>query len=261
MRTSVVWMAVALWVLGIAVLPGAASSKVWIEVEDPANDDTGDGDYTYPTDPNFGDGGQADLTYFKIETVGEVLRFTLAFRDLVDPWSVGNRLTFVAIAIDNGKGGLEELGHGAFARLAAPAEYVIYCGGGVVELTDADGVVLRSKAAARVDVDTDTLVIDVPIDEIGRPGKRWRYTIAAGLQDDYGAGGIGDFRLVNGEAAQWRGGGGDDLAIDPNVYDLVVRTDRKLLKRLAPETGSQSEILGNYSLEENRLVVLPYIKR
>ena len=35
--------------------------------EDPAGDDTGDGDYTYPTNAAFGELGEADLLEFAIE--------------------------------------------------------------------------------------------------------------------------------------------------------------------------------------------------
>ncbi|GEM_PF-1346817 len=255
---------VILFALAMLVIPGSAGAKVKVllEVEDPAGDDLGDGDYAYPTDAAFGDGGEADLTRFRIEREDKTVRFTLTFRDLVDPWNVGNRLTFAAIAIDSKKGGLEELAHNAFARLAAPAEYVIYYGGETVELTDAEGNVLDVEIVSRVDMETNALVLEVRCCDIGgKPGKKWKYTVAAGLQDDYGGGGIGDFRLVNAEAGQWRGGGGDDLAINPNVYDVLMPKKTKDLRKIGKDLESQSDVLANYSLEENRLAVLPYVKR
>ncbi len=253
---------IGLFSVSLCLLAAPAAAKVLIEVDDPVSDDVGDGDYVYPADTAFGERGQADLTYCKIEQTDDALVFTLGFRNLADPWKVGNRLTFVAIGIDKKKGGVEELGHSAFARLAAPAEYVIYYGGETVELTDAEGQLLESATIVSVDIDANTLAIRVPIDEIGKPGRKWRYTIAAGLQDDYGGGGIGDFRLVNAEAQQWRGGGGDDLAINPNVYDVIMPGKSKTLKKMIGKgIRTQSDVLGNYSLEENRLAVLPYIKK
>ncbi len=261
LRTGIL-IVLALAVFLCPAFAGMASAKVILESADPAKDDVGDGGYLYPTDAAFGEGGEADLTYFKIEEEGKTVRFTLKFRNLVDPWKVGNRLTFVAIGIDSKKGGVEELAHAAFARLEAPAEFVIYYGGETVELTDSEGNVVDVPIENRVDVDANTIVIEVRCCDIGgKPGRKWKYTVAAGLQDDYGGGGIGDFRLVNAAAEQWRGGGGDDLAINPNVYDILVPDDKKQLKNLAPKTGSQAEILGHYSLEENRLAVLPYVTR
>jgi carbohydrate-binding DOMON domain-containing protein len=253
---------IVLVALCLCFLATPAVAKVLIEVEDPPNDDVGNGDYVYPTDGAFAEGGQADLTSCKIEQTDEALVFTLGFRSLVDPWRVGNRLTYVAIGIDTKKGGLEEIGHAAFAKLAAPAEYVIYYGGENVEMTDAEGLALESAIEVKVDLDANTIVIGVPIEEIGKPGKKWKYSIAAGLQDDYGGGGLGDFRLVNAEAEQWRGGGGDDLAINPNVYDVIMpRKAKDLKKMIGKGIQTQADVLGNYSLDENRLAVLPYIKR
>jgi carbohydrate-binding DOMON domain-containing protein len=249
--------------LAVILAGSPAAAKVLLEIADPPNDDTGNGKYLYPTDASFGAGGEADLTLFRVEEDGNKVRFTLGFRDLVDPWRVGNRLTYAVIAVDTGKGGLEELGHNANARLAAPAERVLYYGGETLEMVDGEGNVLETSATVAVDVDQNTVVIEVPESDLGgAPKKGWAYTVAAGLQDDYGGGGLGDFRLVNAAAEQWRGGGGDDLAIDPNLYDLILNPkDKKLLKTLAPRTGTQAEIVGNYSLDENRLAVLPYVKR
>ncbi len=260
LRTGIL-IILALAVLAIPCSAGA-KTKVLLEVEDPAGDDAGDGDYLYPTDEAFGGGGEADLTHFKIEQDDHTVRFTLTFRDLVDPWNVGNRLTYVAIGIDSEKGGLEELGHNAFARLAAPAEHVVYYGGETAEVADAEGNVLDVEVATRVDVEANTVVLEVNSSDIGgKPGKKWKYTVAVGLQDDYGGGGIGDFRLVNAAAEQWRGGGGDDLAINPNIYDVLMPKKTKDLNKIRKGLKTQSDVLANYSLEENRLAVLPYVKR
>jgi hypothetical protein len=81
-----------------------------------------------------------------------------------------------------------------------------------------------------------------------------------GLQDDYGSGGLGDFREVKAEAEEWRGGGGDDLAIDPNVYDIIVPEPKKVLGLFGGKKRSQGEILGCYSLEKAQAVVLPALE-
>ena len=62
------------------------------------------------------------------------------------------------------------------------------------------------------------------------------------------------------EAEEWRGGGGDDLAIDPNIYDIIVPRAKKVLGLFGGKTRSQEEILGSYSLEKAEYAVLPALE-
>jgi len=237
----------------------AGGDEILFQADDPAGDDTGDGDYVYPTHEAFGQGGQADLTGCTISRDEGHLIIELTFRDLVDPWQVGNRLTFAAVAIDTAEGGQEMLGHNAGAYLEHPAELQIFMAGDTCEIIDTGWNALATGALCNADVEKEIIRFTVPLADIGRPTAAWRFTIAAGLQDDYGGGGLGDFRMVETEAGEWRGGGGiDDLDIDPNIYDLILPpgpADRPL----TPEemTAAQEEILGSYSLEKGRYVSLP----
>jgi carbohydrate-binding DOMON domain-containing protein len=103
------------------------------------------------------------------------------------------------------------------------------------------------------------MLLSVPLADIGMPTKRWKYTIAVGLQDDYGAGGLGDFRMVQAVAQQWRGGGGvEDLDINPNIYDLIVpQKPKKVLGLFKGKARTQTEILASYDLEKGNYVILP----
>jgi len=237
----------------------AAGDEILFQADDPAGDDTGDGDYVYPTHEAFGEGGQADLTGCTISRDEGHLIIELFFRDLVDPWQVGNRLTFATVAIDTAEGGQEMLGHNAGAYLEHPAELQIFLAGDTCEIIDTGWNTLATGALCDADVEKEIIRFTVPLADIGTPTQRWRYTIAAGLQDDYGGGGLGDFRMVEAEAEQWRGGGGiDELDIDPNIYDLILSpgpADRPLTAE--EMTAAQEQILGSYSLEEGRYVSLP----
>lgn len=241
-------------------LAPAARAEALAGWEDPAGDDTGDGDYTYPTNPAFGEGGQADILSFGIEKDNGNLTFVFAMRNLVDPWSVGNRLTMVAVAIDTEDGGDEELRHNANVFLEEPSEYQIFAAGEIVEVIDEESERVDIGATVATDIAAGTIRISVPIAQINGASAEWRYTPAAGLQDDYGAGGLGDFRDVKAVCEEWRGGGGDDLAIDPNVYDIIVPKPKKVFGLFGGKERSQGEVLGAYSLEKAEYAILPALE-
>jgi carbohydrate-binding DOMON domain-containing protein len=252
-RGKQIW--ILLLAIAVAALPAAAEELArW---DDPVGDDTGDGDYTYPTNPAFGDGGEADLLSFAIDKDNGSLIFEFKIRHLVDPWNVGNRLTMVAVAIDTDEGGDNELRRNANVLLAAPSEYQVFAGGEVVEVIDAASEPVDVGASVETDIKNGIIRISVPIEGIDGAASDWNFTPAVGLQDDYGAGGLGDFREVKRVAGEWRGGGGDDLAIDPNIYDIIVPQPRKILGLFGGSKRSQADILGSYNLETGKLATIP----
>ncbi len=236
---------------------GAELLSVW---QDPAGDDTGDGDYVYPTNAAFGEGGEADILSFSIEKENGNIIFVFRMRSLVDPWGVGNRLTMVAVAVDTEEGGDKEFRRNANVLLAAPSEYQIFAAGETVAVIDAESELIDIGAVVTTDMKTGIIRISVPIAQMDGAASAWRFTPVAGLQDDYGAGGLGDFREVKVEPEEWRGGGGHDLAIDPNIYDIIVPEAKKVLGIFGGRARSQEEILGAYSLERGEYVVLPALE-
>lgn len=250
-----------IFVLAALVLStSTVAGEVLATWDDPAGDDVGDGDYTYPTNEVFGDGGQADLLSFAIEKDNGNLIFVFTIRNLVDPWDVGNRLTMVAVAIDTEEGGDNELRRNANVLLEQPSEYQIFAAGETVQMIDADSEPVDVGVTVDTDMESGVIRVTVPIDALNGAASDWRYTPAVGLQDDYGAGGLGDFREVKAEAEEWRGGGGDDLAIDPNIYDIIVPEAKKMFGLFGGKERSQEEILGDYSLEEGRMATLPALE-
>ena len=244
-------------VIAVAAAADAELLAVW---EDPVGDDTGDGDYTYPTNAAFGELGQADLLAFAIEKENGNLTFVFRVRNLVDPWGAGNRLTMVAVAIDTQEGGDDELRRNANVRLEAPSEYQVFAAGEEVQVIDANSEPVDVGATVETDIPAGTIRVSVQIDSIDGAASDWLFTPAVGLQDDYGSGGPGDFREVKETTEEWRGGGGCDLAIDPNVYDIVVPEPRKILGLFGGTRMTQIEILSGYSLEQARLAVLPALE-
>ena len=254
------WLALALPCLLCACAVSSASAEVLATWPDPSGDDRGDGDYTYPTNEAFGKGGEADLLSFSIEKTNGDLIFVFRIRTLVDPWDVGNRLTMVAVAVDTEEGGDQELRRNANVMLERPSEYQVFAAGETVEVIDANSERVDVGATVRTDVAHGTIRISVPISRIDGGASDWRFTPAVGLQDDYGAGGLGDFREVKAKAEEWRGGGGTDLSIDPNVYDIVVPPKKKVLGFFGGGQRTQEEILGAYDLEKGKYAVLPAVE-
>ena len=149
---------------------------------------------------------------------------------------------------------------GANVFLEEPSEYQVFAAGEVVEVIDEESERVDIGATVVTDTAAGTIRISVPIAEIDGASAEWRYTPAAGLQDDYGAGGLGDFRDVKATCEEWRGGGGDDLAIDPNVYDIIVPKPKKVFGLFGGKERLQEEILGAYSLETADYAVLPALE-
>jgi carbohydrate-binding DOMON domain-containing protein len=252
-------LAVALGLV-LLVFPALAGAEVLAYWSDPTGDDTGDGDYTYPTHEAFADGGEADLLSFAIEKDNGNLVFEFRIRNLVDPWGVGNRLTMVAVAIDTEEGGDEEFRRNANVLLECPSEYQIFAAGEEVAVIDADSEPVAIGATVVTDVAAGSIRISIPIAEINGAAANWRFTPAAGLQDDYGAGGLGDFREVKAKEEEWRGGGGHDLAIDPNIYDIIVPEPKKVLGIFGGKARAQGDVLGAYSLDTAALAILPALE-
>ncbi|KPL17745.1 MAG: hypothetical protein AMJ92_11090 [candidate division Zixibacteria bacterium SM23_81] len=253
------WLRALVVVIFLAGTLPAAGEQILFQAKDPSGDDTGDGDYVYPTHEAFGQGGQADILSCTISRDEGNFMVQMSFRDLVDPWHVGNRLSFVAIAVDTSEGGDDQLRHNASAYLENSSEFQIFMAGDTCEILDAQGNRVPTEAVCDVDNEKNIMTLTVPQRDIGMPTESWKYTIAVGLQDDYGAGGLGDFRMVEAQAQEWRGGGGvAELDINPNVYDLILPQEpKKVMGLFKGKSKTQEEILGSYNLDKGKYVVLP----
>ena len=176
---------------------GAEVLALW---QDPSGDDTGDGDVHVSDEHRLRHGrrGGHPLVQRSGRTNGDLI-FTFKMRRLVDPWQVGNRLTMVAVAIDTDEGGDAELRRNANVRLGRPSEYQVFAGGETVEVTGAGSERVDIGATVKTDIARGYHRILVPIAGIDGAASDWRFTAVAGLQDDYGAGGLGRLPRCQGE--------------------------------------------------------------
>lgn len=197
---------------------------------DPEDDDRGaNGTQRYPINPLFVD-GIADLRWFEVRTDDDLVYFTIRLQGLTQPgWhpEYGFQLTMLAIAIDQSHDTAVQsrvIGHNSGYILPEGRGYdkLITVGGGV-RVADAEGTVLcefvpETPADAFGSVKSGEIRFALPRNCLGGGFDHWRYTVVSGLQDDHGGAGIGEFRAVFAQPAQWNGGGSEPGV---NWYDVM----------------------------------------
>jgi hypothetical protein len=210
------------------------SATIFIDVGDPAGDDTGilpGSAFSYPQNPLFVK-GSFDLTRLAISFDSADVFFQLRFTALSDPgWhpEYGFQLTYAAIAIDTdgiAGSGSDVIGHNAGVTLPPDRafERLILVGGGV-RVENQSGKILaeyfplpEDSANPLGNASDGTISFALPRALVGTPSHRWKLTVLVGAQDDHGGAGVGEFRTVNREPGEWNGGGKLHPG-DPNIYD------------------------------------------
>jgi len=218
--------------------------------KDAKGDDTGNGNYTYPTNKAVNKG--ADLREFRVTWDSENLYLLIKCDRPGDYWAPYRIIGIDQDGATGGRGGSQvliqgdgEADTGCCGNLkVAPelaCEYVIgifnsYKG----RMWDARGKLIARKAGD--DSDTPGFLIDdfnwnavevaIPLKLIGGSpaGKTWRFIIGTGLQDN------DVLRKVDKEASEWHGGGGETNGSNPYVYDLA-----------GPDKKTQENELNSYA--------------
>jgi carbohydrate-binding DOMON domain-containing protein len=221
---------------GVAQLPVPETGQVqvFLTVDDPTGDDSGPGDYTYPTDPVF-DPGVFDITQFQVARDEEslVFRFDLT-GPLTNPWGSPNGLALqtLDVYIDTGEGGSRMLLPGRNAALSAADAWDIAVWvegweggiyrageGGQPQSVDSDYMVLADTGQSRI-----TLRVPKRALPDGDP-TTWGYLAVVMSQDGFPAAGVWRIRDVDPEASQWRLGGAADDVNHTRIIDLVWPAD------------------------------------
>ncbi|MBI2419342.1 MAG: hypothetical protein HYV28_15860 [Ignavibacteriales bacterium] len=187
--------------------------------------------YSYPTNPNFKP-GILDIQKLSIKEDETNYFFTLKFSTLTNPqWhpEYGFQLTIAGIYIKNGSSGF---GSGALKNTSftfpenRQFNKVIFIGGGL-EVWNAQGEVLASYLPAPEDAklplgstEKNEIYFSLPKSLIGIITKDTQVTVLVGAQDDHGGAGLGEFRKVLIEQAEWNGGGKKHID-EHNVYDFM----------------------------------------
>ncbi len=226
------------WKVGVsaaaAVLltAGAASAQSGVSFKDPANDDNGPGNYTYPTDQVY-KRGSFDMTGFDVDVKGKKADFDVTFNTtLEDPWKMGGGFSvqMVFIFIDNAEGGNKQSPPGTNITFAEGNEWdklIILSPQqqGTVR-TEVDSKMAAQKAAviipSRVKGAGRTISASVDLDQLGAGDpSTWGYQVV--IQSNEGFPDSTDLltRKVNEFEGQHRFGGGTDTDCDPHAIDVL----------------------------------------
>ncbi|MBK9516613.1 MAG: hypothetical protein IPO09_04505 [Anaeromyxobacter sp.] len=251
----------ARWLLAAALLAGGsarADDPGAVTITDPAGDDNGPGEYTYPTDAVYKPGA-FDITEFKVVPKGDTVEFHVSVKSRIeDPWDSvawggnGFSVQMVAIHVDTdhlkGSGVRDGLPgfNVRFAEDEAWDRVVIVSPQGPTRVNSE----VEMKAAAvkdRVVVPKitraagKTLIAVVETKALGGPPlPGWGYQVL--MQSNEGFPAKTDLltRKVNEFEGQHRFGGGTDFDNDPQVLDLLVPAGGDPAKK-------QHELLSKYN--------------
>ncbi len=228
-------------------VPDLTSMTAFLNVDDPANDDTGPGTYTYPQDSVYKP-GNFDILNFQVGSDGESVVFKLTLRGPVDnPWGSPNGLALQTFDIyidqDGGGQGAAVLlpGRNLALQEGYAWDYAITAEGweaGVFKAS-AEGpqrVGQSSEVSILVDPGQQKVTIRVPKTLLGENPESWQYAAMVMSQEGYPSAGVMRIRDGQAAAAQWRFGGIPEGATNyTRIFDLAW-----------PEAGKQEEWLSAY---------------
>lgn len=226
------WKVGATAAAAVLLLAGAASAQSGVSFKDPANDDNGPGNYTYPTDQVY-KRGSFDMTGFDVDAKGKKVDFAVTFNTtLEDPWKMGGGFSvqMVFIFIDNAEGGNKQGPPGTNITFAEGNEWdrmIILSPQpqGTVR-TEVDQKMAALKPAviipSRVKGAGRTISASVDLDQLGGGDpSTWGYQVV--VQSNEGFPDSTDLltRKVNEYEGQHRFGGGTDTDCDPHAIDIL----------------------------------------
>lgn len=250
---------------------GTASAGSVVKLSDPAGDDNGPGNYTYPTDAVYKP-GSFDITEFEVVDNADTVEFKVTVKSRIeDPWDSaawgGNgfsvQMAVIHIDMDHKAGSGHQNGLPGFnVRFAADEGWekaVIISPQGP---TRVNSEIDQKAAALKKDLivpkitraSGKTLIAVVDKKDLGgAPAAGWGYQVL--MQSNEGFPDKGDLltRKVNEFEGQHRFGGGTDYDNDPHVIDLLV-----------PPGQKQADILSKWNKDANEpkpedLCVVPLV--
>jgi len=233
----------------LAVLPTLVQGKEIFVMNDPVDDDTGPGSYSYPTNSVFSGGGLFDLVRYAVIDGDDRWQFAFDFRQLPNPWNgpQGFSHPLIFLYLDRIAGGsVAAHEDGAAAQVtfdpAHPWDTFIKVAGWPAygrHLWTASG-----EGPTLIDVASDPkrgrVIVTVPKSVLPDVAG-WHYVLIAS-QDGYGANHV---RPIGESAGVWTGGGSTDPSWTPQLYDLLEpmgHLQQDMLASFVPDT-SYAEVL------------------
>jgi hypothetical protein len=228
---------------------------IWNDARD---DDVGDGDYVYPTDPSFEE-GCFDLLEFRVAVDSESINFLLEFDSIETPDDPPRGFVdqFIEILIDTDRDGTGRTDTLRDARLKLDHsnawEYAIWFDGffeGGIE--DEEGAFISDELSVVGNPDENIIEFSIPAKDLPPfdiipDFERWGYVVLVGGHDNEAIfpderGVRSGFLEVNTIPSDFTGGGGlDHYGADSNIYDIAF-------------AAPQEYHLNNYEYLEEHLV-------
>ncbi|WP_079254988.1 glycoside hydrolase family 97 catalytic domain-containing protein [Halococcus hamelinensis] len=223
----------------VAVAPGEEIATF----SDPSGDDTGPGEYVYPTDGAFEDGAFDLLSFGAYETDTEYL-FSFEVANLYDTFggSFSPHYFIVYLRDPTVSGGrtttLDDLN--VTAEFESPWQYRVDASGFGAGVTDASGTTLGTPETF-VDFATNTVTVRVAKNQLSGLNTSNLEVVPV-----VGSEATGSFRAIEVEAGQYVFGGAKEGAVEnaPRIIDL-----------LTPSDASQTDVL---AYDETSRAVLPF---
>jgi glucoamylase len=166
------------------VLPGA----LLLDVADPDGDDTGPGNYAYPTFAGFRPGA-FDIQRFQVFDSGENVTFRLRTRDLSETFGspLGAQLVDVYVRVPGASTTSTAAAHPLRNFAIAPAfawSRLIQVQGFGQRYVDASGNTLGTVSVSANPI-SRFIVFSVPKASLGTPGSGWGFTVVLAGQDGF----------------------------------------------------------------------------
>ena len=217
----------------VLVLPDLGTTTIFLEVEDPLNDDYGPGSYTYPGDAVFS-GGNFDITLFQAGYDDENIVFRFSMQGAVEnPWDSPNGLSIQTMDIyidqDNGQSGEVNMlpGRNLAFQEGYAWDYAITIEGWEAGIFvpgsgGPEKVAASSQFMILTDADQRRVTVRIPKSLLGDNPSEWHYAAVVLGQEGFPSGGVMRVRDVNPVSEQWRFGGAPSGTTNhTRVIDLV----------------------------------------
>jgi hypothetical protein len=231
-------------------------SQLVFVMADPAGDDRGDGDYTYPSDDRFCEGA-FDLREFAVLRDSDRVYFRLGLASLIEPvgyTSGGERFMPGAVIAmkrgDEAEGHLTRSCHGIEFEEAGGFDLKVAVGFGVC-IADSFGKVVSTTGDISERIlkkDSSSMEFSVPIATIGEPDGTWSYFVGIGLMSDRAMDFFGGPVPVVMESSTLIGGGNARHG-NPAFIDVLL-----------PPNVDQTRLLSAYDAVSGRLASVPMVR-
>jgi hypothetical protein len=229
-------------------------AELVFSMTDPVNDDTGDGDYKYPSHEGYVR-GCFDLTEFEVFKEKDRAYFRIGLQRVIDPISIGpggaKFIPAIVIAINKGgDNGRQLYKYTNEVELADGYDLKMSVGFGI-NISNSFGKIFVSTKdfySEMADMKSNNLIFSVPIEIIGEPEDGWRYFVGVGLTNEPTFNFSGLTPVLKNNPVLISGGNYDHS--NPAFIDVLLS-----------ENINQTKMLANYDSKHGKLALVRMVSK